>query len=419
MDTGPLAAEGGTPVRTERFPSVGDISGRDLGEEEISYLTEVIRSGKLFRYGGKFVNQFEQEFAQVHSAKHALAVTSGSAALHTALAATNPEPGLEVITSPITDMGSVLPILHLNCIPIFADLDRRTYNLDPASVAAKVTDKTHAIIAVHLFGQMCDMDPLLEIARKRNLYLIEDACQAYLAEYKGHLAGTMGHIGAFSMQQSKHLTAGDGGLCITNDDALAERGRLFADKAWPRTAGARGYLFLGINYRMNELTGAVGLAQLHKVRGCVERRRANAARLTARLAQVPGVNPPHAAPERKHSYWQYVITIDEKALGVSPADFTQALNAEGIPAGVGYIGRPIYMSPVLKDKRAYGAKSRCPWDCHYYGRDLEYREEDCPNTLECLRTMIVIPWNEQYSEQDVNDIADGLEKVAGHYRARA
>ena len=205
MDLGPLAAEGGTPVRTERFPSVGDISGRDLGEEEIAYLTEVIRSGKLFRYGGKFVNQFEQEFAQVHSAKHALAVTSGSAALHTALAATNPEPGMEVITSPITDMGSVLPILHLNCIPIFADLDRRTYNLDPASVAAKVTDKTHAIIAVHLFGQMCDMDPLLEIAPV--------ACaRQQRAQVQREQARALQHIGDLAFVQPQGQTLGDGGL---------------------------------------------------------------------------------------------------------------------------------------------------------------------------------------------------------------
>jgi len=413
-----LAIEGGTPVRQGALPSVGDISGRNLGEQEIANLTEVIKSGNLFRYGGRFVVGLETEFARLLGMGQAVACTSGTAAIHLAVAGVNPSPGDEIITSPITDMGTISPIIMQNAIPVFADLDAETFNLDPASVAECITERTKAIIVVHLMGGPADMDALLALARPRGIKVIEDCCQAYLAEDRGRLVGTIGDVGCFSLQQSKHMTAGDGGIVVTNDEALAGRMRLFADKGWARGGEVRDYLQLGINYRMNELTGAVAYAQVGKVASVVARRRQRAEQMTRLLAaQAPGVNPPVVRAGGKHSYWQYPITIDEGRLGVGSADFCQAINAEGVPAGVGYIGRPIYLSAALRTAPTYG-DSRCPFDCPRASRRVQYQESDCPHTVEILRRIIIIPWNENYSEQEVADLAAGIGKVARHYAAR-
>ncbi|MGB9619793.1 MAG: DegT/DnrJ/EryC1/StrS family aminotransferase, partial [Armatimonadota bacterium] len=391
-----LAIDGGTPVRTRPLPTVGDISGRGFGEDEIANLTDVIKTGRLFRHGGKYVQQFEKGFAQKLGVKHGIACTSGTAAIHIALGAINPDCGREIITAPITDMGTVAPILFQNCIPVFADLDPVFYTMLPESIESKINEKTAAILVVHLFGQPCDMDPILAIARKHNLPVIEDCCQAYLTQYKGRLSGTMGDIAAFSLQQSKHMTAGDGGIVVTNDDSLAERASLFSDKGWPRTGDIRDYVFLGLNYRMNELTGAVAVAQMGKVESVVERRRAAADMLTRLLADAPGVIPPRVREGCKHSWWLYPLTIDENVVPVSPVDFARALAAEGIGAGHGYIGKPIYMSPALQEPATYGS-SKCPYSCPRYGKELTYRPDDCPNTLEILRKMITIPCNEFFT----------------------
>jgi perosamine synthetase len=405
MNAEKLAVEGGLPVRSTPLPNVGGKPGRDIGEEELANLREVIETGKLFVHGGKFVSQFEREFAQLLGVKHAVACTSGTAAVHTAVGMINPNPGDEIITSPITDMGTIIGILAQNAIPVFADLDPRTYTLLPESVESCITDKTKAIVVVHLFGHPTDMDAIMQLADKYGLWVIEDCAQAYLAEDNGRLVGTIGHIGCFSLQQSKHMTTGDGGIIVTNDDHLAERARLFVDKGWPRHQGApRGYLFLGMNYRMNELTGAVACAQLSKVRNVVDRRRAIADAITKRISDVPGVNPPFVRRECKHSWWLYPITIDESILDVTPKQFAKALTAEGIPAEQGYIGEPIYMSPLFQNA------DTCP-----YARPREYKPSDTPNAVEILRKVITIGCNEFFEDKDVNDISEAVAKVAKYY----
>ena len=409
-----LAVNGGQPVRTARLPGVGDISGRMFGAEEIANLTEVINSGKLFRYGGKFVEKFEQEFAAKLNMKHAVAVTSGTAAIHTALGALNLDVAQEIITTPITDMGTIAPIMMQNCIPVFADLELDYYDLLPESIESRITDKTKAIIVVHLFGQPADMDAILAIARKHNLAVIEDCCQSYLSVYKGRLVGTIGDIGCFSLQQSKHMASGDGGIIVTNDDDLAERARLFADKGWPRGGTVRNYGFLGINYRMNELTGAVACAQVGKVEKVVANRRAVAKALCDKLAGVPGVVLPKVREGCEHSWWQFPFTIDEQVLNVQPKEFAAAVSAEGIGIGCGYIGQPIYMSDIIQQKRTYG-KSQCPFSCPFYGKHVEYKAEDCPNTLEILRRVLVGSCNEKFTEQDIDDYATAITKVAEAY----
>lgn len=413
-----LAIHGGEPVRRSPFPTVNDKSGRNIGREELELLKRVVESGALFRYSGTMVSSFEREFAGFLGVKHAVASTSGTAALHIATGAAGIGPGMEVITSPLTDIGTIIAILGQNAIPVFADIDPDTYNLDPEDVRNKVTDKTRAVIAVHIFGLPADMDPLVELAEEKDLVLIEDCAQAYLAEYKGRLVGTIGDIGCFSLQQSKHMFTGDGGITVTDDDELARKARLFMDKGWDRSLGLpRAYVMLGFNYRMTELQGAVARAQLKKVRWVVERRRRVAESLTRKISGIDGLIPPKVPKGCKHSYWLYPLKIELSMFDATLDDIVKALRAEGIPAGAGYIGKPIYMAPLFTEKRGYGG-TKCPWICPLYGKEIDYHEGLCPQAEKTIRQLITLPCNEYFTEEDVEDIAEALEKVLYYYRRR-
>ena len=409
-----LAIQGGRKIREGPLPS-----RRDIGAEEMKELVDVIFSGNLNRVGGTKVEQFEREFATMYCVSHAVASTSGTAAIHVAMGAINPNPGSEIITGPISDIGTIIPILYQNCIPIFADIDPVSYSLDPKDVEKKITEKTAAVIAIHLFGGIANVDELVDVCKKHEIYLIEDAAQAHLAEHKGKLAGTIGDIGCFSLQQSKQMTTGDGGVTVTNNADLAERAKLFSDKAWPREGGwsERGYLFLSMNYRMTELQGAVGLAQLRKIRNIVERRRKAAEKLTSMISDMKGIRPPFVAEGSKHSYWLYPFTLDRNVIRTNPEDFAGALSAEGIPCSQGYIKKPLYLFPILKDKITYG-NSHCPFDCQFYGKELEYNEGDCPDAERVLREILTLPINEFYEESDVNDMSEAMRKVATHFSTR-
>jgi dTDP-4-amino-4,6-dideoxygalactose transaminase len=293
------------------------------------------------------VPQFEEEYAAHQGVKHCLGVTSGTAALHTAVGALQLNPGDEIITTTVTDMGTVIAILQQNQIPIFCDVDRRTMNLDPGKLEPLINDRTRAIIAVHLFGQACDMDTLMPIARKHKLHVIEDCAQAHDAEWDGRRVGTVGDLGCFSLQQSKQITTGDGGIVITNDDDLALAARNFHDKFYDRSGENRGVLRLGVNYRMTELQGAVALAQTRKLDSILGRRRHTAELLTSRLTEIEGIIPAWVHPKATHSYWIYPFQIDEAALGCTVAEFRAAIQAEGLPWGTGYAGGiPICMYPA-------------------------------------------------------------------------
>ncbi len=344
-----LAVNGGQPVRTAPLPGVGNISGRTFGAEELANLTEVIQSGKLFRYGGKFVDKFEQDFAAKLNMKHAVAITSGTAAIHTALGALNLDVAQEMITTPITDMGTIAPIMLQNCIPIFADLELEYYDLLPESIESRITDKTKAIMVVHLFGQPANMDAILAIGKKHNLYVIEDCCQSYLSRYKGKLVGTMGDIGCFSLQQSKHMASGDGGIIVTNDDELAERARLFADKGWPRGGNVRQVWLPGHQLPNERAYRRGGVRTGGKVEGVVANRRAAAKALSRKLAGVPGMILPKVREGCEHSWWQYPFMIDESALSVTPEGIRRGgEQRRGSASGYGYIGQPIYMCHIMQ-----------------------------------------------------------------------
>ena len=410
-----LAINGGEPYRTKPFASTGDASGRMLGDEEIALLTEVIRDGRLNRVGGTKVPQLESEFAELYGSKHAIAATSGTAALHVAVGALNLEPGDEVITTTITDMGTLIAILMCNLVPTFADVDPRTGSITAETIAAQISDKTRAIIVVHLFGQMADMDPILALAAKHDLLVIEDCAQAHMSEYKGHTAGSMGNMGCFSFQQSKQMTTGDGGMVLTDDDDLAWRARLFADKGWPRSGDYRGHLFLGPNYRLTELQAAVGLAQLHKINEIVGRRRRAAELLSAALASTRGIKPPYIVPGANPTWWRYLFTIDEEALGVTPAEFAAAIRAEGLPFGVGYIPNPVFEYPVIRDRKTFGT-SGIPWTLPQARKGITYDRKDYPGTMWFLENIIGAGWSEGLTEDDAWAMAGAIAKVAAYYR---
>lgn len=402
-----LALHGGAPYRdTESRPFP---ARTPFGEEEIRLVTRALRSQNLFRWGGELTPLFESRFAEAYGAEHAVGSTSGTAALHVAIGAINPEPGDEFITSAITDLGTIIPILYQNAVPVFAETDPETLTVDPDDVERLITPRTRAVIAIHLFGNACRMEALTEISRRRGIPLIEDCCQAHLTRYRGRLLGTWGDMGCFSFQQSKHMTTGDGGMTITKDDALGRRMRMFADKNYDRERqGPRMYGPLGMNFRITELHSAVGLAQLEKLDRVVESRNRLGNRLTEGIAHIEGVVPAPVTPGATHSYWTYPMRVTE----YPSEDFARALNAEGIGASAGYIGDPIFQcSAALADHRTYG-DSRFPFFSPYTDRTFERADELCPKTRKLLEQLVLLPFNERYAEADIDDVAGAVRKVA-------
>jgi len=401
-----LAVDGGEPVRTAPFPS------RDamFGETDLRYLKEVLDSGNLNRVGGVKTKAVEEGFAALLGVKHALAVTSGTAAIHTAVGMLDPNPGDEIITTPLTDMGTVIGILYQNAIPIFADVTPEGYHLDPESVRRNITPRTKAIIVVHLVGMAADMEAFLKIGQEHGIPIIEDCAQAYLTTHQGRHVGTMGRVGCFSLQQSKHMTSGDGGLVVTNDDALAYRGRLFADKGWDRTGSGRGHLFLGMNYRISELQSAVALAQLEQLEARVARRRVLGDTLTDLLGGIPGLYPPPPSGGSGNTYWFYPFRVVEAELGMSRDRFIAALGAEGVAAWV-WLGKPLYLFEALLAQRTFG-HSHHPFDSPAASRRVTYGPGLCPNAERFLEEVVAVSINEFYSEDDTRDMARAIRKVA-------
>jgi len=406
-----LAIDGGTPVRTKGFPTRGE----GMGDDEIAQLTEVVRSGHLFRVGGSKTKEVEDRFAALLGMKHALAVTSGTAAIHTAVACINPDPGDEIITTPLTDMGTVIGILYQQAIPIFADVVPNGYHLDPGSVRKAITPRTRAIIVVHLWGMAADMEAFLAIGKERGIPIIEDCAQAYLTEYHGRLVGTMGEMGCFSLQQSKHITCGDGGLVVTNRDDLAAHARLFADKGWDRSSSDRGHAFLGMNYRITELQSAVVLAQLGKLEGWVARRRALSDRLSEQLGGIPGLYPPKPSAVSGNTCWYFPLLVREEEFGMDRKRFVEALNAEGVPSWIWLAGKPLYAFDALGKQITFGT-SHHPFDCARASRRVEYGPGLCRNAEQALRELVVLTVHEFYSDQDVDEMAAAIHKIAAAAR---
>jgi perosamine synthetase len=402
-----------------KLPSDADSSGRDLGAEELALLREVIDSGTLNCTKGTQVKAFEQAFAARYGVPHARAVTSGTAAVHTAIAAIDPEPGDEIITTPITDMGGIAPILYQQAIPIFADVDPVTLNVTPQTVAARITPRTRAIVATHLFGNPCDVIGIKRVADRHGIPVIEDCAQAYLATQDGRLVGTIGAIGAFSLQQGKHMTTGEGGVVITSDPAHARWMTLFSDKAWGYGDPKPDHYFLALNYRMTDLQGAVARAQLEKLEGVVTRRQQSAAVLTAMLEGTPGLLLPRALPGATHVYWKYPLVVDPSVFTGGADALGAALKAAGVFCAPRYIQKPAFECQIFTERKTYG-KSQCPWSCRERtgGGAVVYDAAEYPGTTRGLERVVVLPWSEFYTDEHVTFIAEAVRDAAGRLRGR-
>jgi dTDP-4-amino-4,6-dideoxygalactose transaminase len=383
------------------------------GEEELRQLREAIDAGRLMGPGGK-VQEFEQAVAAAFGTRHCVMVTSGTAALHTALAALGVSEGDEVITTPMTDIGTVAAILALHAIPVFADIDLDTILISPQSVRAQITDRTRAIIAVHMAGLPCPLDELMALSEEAGVKILEDCAQAHGAKHRGRHLGTIGHAAGFSMNESKQMSTGDGGFVLTADDATARIAGLFHDKTYLRD-GSIGYgdqpiPFFALNYRPSCLQAAVGLAQLHKLPALVARRDAIARRYYEALGDLPHLHLPQIVPGGEPSWWP----IPARYSGAEPScpELRQALAAEGLSLGnrMGPAGN-ILRTDLIRTRRYYPLTDTIP----AFWRDTVYDEAACPNVDTLQATVMRLPVDQRYSDEDIEQTIAGLRKVWAHY----
>ncbi|RLA81325.1 MAG: DegT/DnrJ/EryC1/StrS family aminotransferase [Deltaproteobacteria bacterium] len=413
-----LAILGGEPTRKEPFPPYPII-----GEEEIAAVNEVLKSGHLSSFaasagsgflGGKKVREFEEKFAEYHGIGYAIAVNSATAGLHISLAAAGVGPGDEVIVPPYTFTSTATSVLMHNAVPVFVDVDPRTYCLDPAKVEGAITPFTKAIIPVHLLGHPAEMNPIMRIAKEHDLTIIEDCAQSPGAKYKGKLVGTIGDLAVFSFQETKNMMTGEGGMVITNDLLLAERCRMVRNHGEAVIEGkSRSYLsnIIGWNYRMTEIEAAIGMEQLKKLDGFNEIRIRNSKFLSRKLSKVKGVGMPYEAPDISHVYHVYGMTYDEREVDISRGTFVNALNAEGIPFGTGY-PHPLYENPLFNERIAYGDKG-CPFTCKFYKGGANYESGICPvaEDLCYSRALWLFSIRPPATLEDMRDVVDAFMKI--------
>ena len=386
-----------------QLPSDQDSTGRTLGAEELELLRQCIETGTLTSTKGNFVKTLETEFAKKLGVKHAHACASGTAAIHCAIAAINPEPGDEIITTSITDMGGLTPIIYQGAIPVFADVDPETYNVTAKTIAACISERTKAIVVTHLFGNPCDMAPIMELAQKHNIPVIEDCAQAFLTTYRDQMVGTIGTIGCFSLQQGKHITTGEGGMVVSNDPELARRMYLYINKAWGYGDAKPDHYFLALNYRMSELQGAVAVAQMAKLQGVVESRVRLADALTTRLGGLPGLQTPVITPESVHTFWKYCLNVDANVIEGGAVGLGAALREKGIACAPRYIQKPAFRCQVLRDQVTFGT-SRWPFTLAR-PEAVDYSDELFPGTWKALQHVLVLPFNERYTDEHIEFLA--------------
>src|ERR1019366_3294838 len=322
-----LAILGGSAVRPRPFTA-----WPIFGKPEEARLLRVLRSGNWGKLQGPEVADFEQRFAAMHGARHGIGVVNGTVSLRIALMAVGIKAEDEVIVPPYTFLATATAVVEANAVPVFADIDLETFNLDPKAVEAAITSRTRVIMPVHMAGQPADMDAIMAIAKRHKLIVIEDAAHAHGALYRQQPAGSIGHLGSFSFQSSKNLTSGEGGIITTSDDALAEACRSIHNCG--RISGGLWYEHhvMSANYRLGEFQGAILNAQLSRLEEQTRTRDSNGQHLAARLSRIPGIYPQKRSADcERHSYHLFLFRIDAKAFGAPRSAILKALEAEGIP----------------------------------------------------------------------------------------
>ena len=352
-----------------------------IGDKEIENVVEVLKSGMIAQ--GPKVEEFEQKFADWVGAKYGIAVNSGTAALHTALLACDIGEGDEVITTPFTFIASGNAIVYTGAKPVFADIDLKTYTMDPDSIEDLITENTKAILPVQLYGQSADMDRINEIAEKYGLIVIEDAAQAHGATFKGQKVGSMGDMSCFSFYPTKNMTTSEGGIITTDDEDLAEQARIF------RAHGASvryHHDAIGYNFRMTDISAAIGLAQLEKIDEFNNKRIANAAYLNEGLKDVDGIITPYCADDSKHVYHQYTIRVEKG----DRDDWVDIINECGVGTGIHY-PIPLYNQPIYK---------------------LLDIDGNCPNAELAADNVISLPVHPSLTEEDLDLVIEAVKKAS-------
>lgn len=391
-----LAIDGGTPVRATLLP----YGKQSISEDDIQAVVDVLRSDWLTT--GPKVNEFEEAVAARVGAKYAVAFSSGTAALHGAAFAAGLKSGDEAITSPLTFAATANCVLYQSATPVFADVTRDTLNLDPDLAAKAITPKTRAILPVDYTGHPADLDAFLELAARHGLTIIEDACHALGAEYRGRRAGSIAHMSVFSFHPVKHVATGEGGLVTTDRADFAESMRRFrnhgisTDARQRHSAGQWHYemVFLGYNYRLTDIGCALGLSQLRHLDSNLARRRQIAARYTAVFRDLPGVVVPGTRADVNPAWHLYPIRVDAAKLNTDRAGFFRALRAENIGVNVHYI--PVHLHPYYRDR-------------------FGYRGGEYPVAEAAYEQLISLPMFHGMTDQDVEDVIAAVTKIAEHY----
>lgn len=427
---------GGSPTFNKPFaPYV------TIGEEERNAAIEVIEKGTLSGFigawvpeffGGEKVRELESRWLEFFGVRHAIAMNSATSCLYASIGALGIEPGDEVIVTPTTMTATVTGIILYQAIPVFADICPHTFCIDPKKVEALITDRTKAIIGVNIYGESAHWDALREIAKKHRLRLIEDAAQSIGGTYNGIKSGTLGDIGVYSLNRHKHVHCGEGGVCVTNDDSLAERLRLIRNHG-EAVVGDKGtedlVNIIGFNYRITEIEAAIAKEQLTKLDHYVEERRAVCKAIIKAFSSLKGIVAPIESPLSpeeapsdlcrapeitvKHVYYYLCFKIDKDKLGLSRSAFVKAMNAEGVPLREGGY-EPVYFQPLYQKKIAFGSKGY-PFTADYYGRKIDYSPGICPVAERMWRDELFyfpghsfVPTNEEISR--FNDAAEKVLK---------
>jgi 8-amino-3,8-dideoxy-alpha-D-manno-octulosonate transaminase len=413
-----LAIDGGTPVRTKP-PRLG--RGLALfGDEERDAALEVLESRSLFRfYGPKLGNRvesFERALCELLGVPYAVAVSSGTAALRAALAAAGIGCGDEVIVPSFTFIATVNAVVTMGAVPVFCEIDT-SLGADPSDVEAKITRRTAAVMPVHLENQACAMDALLDVARRSGIAVIEDACQAIGSSYKGRALGTLGDIGAFSLQLEKNITTGEGGALVTSDASLLVRAGRYSDQGGQFVTSygvARGEElaepFAGENLRMTEIAGAIAAEQLRKLPGIIDAFRTNRRKILDAVGAIEGLElrASHDPDGDGGSSITWFAPDAETA-----RRFVAALRAEGVPSAQMYDGTPVYSNPAILDKRTASGKGG-PWNCAEHPTSVTYEMGMCPHTEALVARSFIVGVGPAFTPWDCEDVATGVAKVASH-----
>lgn len=373
-----------------------------IEEEEINEVVDTLRSNWITK--GPKTLEFEKKFAEFIGCKHAIATNSCTAALHTALVAKGIGKGDEVITTPMTFAASANVVVHTGAVPVFVDIDAKTYNLDVTKIEERITDRTKAIIPVHYAGQACDMDPVLKLADKYDLFILEDAAHAVYAKYKGKMIGNIGNAAAFSFYATKNLVTAEGGMLTTDDDNLAEKARVMSlhgmsRNAWNRYAKSGSWFYeveeAGFKYNMTDIQASLGLHQLNKIEKIQQIREKYAQKYNDAFSKMDEIIVPFVEKENRHAWHLYVIQIKDERLTINRNKFIEELSQANIGTSVHFI--PVHLHP-------------------YYQKTYGYQQGDYPVSEKVFERIISLPLYPKMTEQDVEDVIQAVRIIVEKYR---